>query len=129
MSKKKHTAKKETNTQEEEVPKGTIILLSILSRIISQVCIVGLFILFIMGMLAFVASERQQIEFIDRWFLLKHVCQNQLYTVVAIIILIALFVIQAITGHKRRKLDKDEIKRIGENNHQLQSLLINKVSK
>lgn len=117
---------KSTPTTKRRSPKSSTDFWLIATDTVARVGVPGFLVIFICFFVVSFASAEQKKEIIDRWVLLKNNSGNQLFTITVIIFAVVIYILEAITFSKLRKLDKAEIDRLSDYKRRYQELELNR---
>ncbi len=111
---------------EKEEGKGKYNLLKYLAGLFKEIGLPGFIVVIITFIFLTFSSGTQKEEFIDKWILMKKVEETPFPFIFVVLILLFLIVFSWISCRRVHKLDKGEIKRLGEEKSRLQEDLLDK---
>ena len=124
MTTKRSTTPKKTN-KGSGLDFGQFFLF--MSDVVTRIGLPGFIVVFIATFVTCYASERQKEAIIERWVLFNNNSQLQSFTILVICLAVTIYIVEAYTFSKIRKLDREEITRLAEYKNKYQELMSGKV--
>lgn len=98
-----------------------------MSDVVTRIGLPGFIVVFIAGFVTVYSSDKQKEDIINRWILFNNNSSIQSFTILVICLAVTVYIVEAYTFAKIRKLDREEINRLAEYKSKYQELMSGKV--